>query len=174
MTRLSFVIRKHLHLAEIVLFHSLIAFFVFVPLARPPASFLVLPLGPIALAAVLYEFVGGLFAALAGMLAVALLPALDPHPAHRDGAIDRQASDHIISVADLEIDIQAHVVSRSGRPISLTPLEFQLLVALGSRAGQVFALYTQRSRDNSRRACKPSRINHIFGNAFQESRRVRP
>jgi two-component system NtrC family sensor kinase len=77
------MIRKRFRLAEIILFLSLIAFFVFVLLARPPASFLVLLLGPIALAAVLYEFVGGLFAALAGMLAVALLLALDPHPARR-------------------------------------------------------------------------------------------
>lgn len=75
--------RKRFRLAETILFLSLIAFFVFVLLTRPPASFMVLLLGPIALAAVLYEFVGGLFAALTGMLAVALLLALDPHPARR-------------------------------------------------------------------------------------------
>jgi DNA-binding response OmpR family regulator len=55
----------------------------------------------------------------------------------REEFLVQQASSHIISVADLEIDIQAHAVSRDGKPISLTPSEFQLLVALGSRAGQV-------------------------------------
>ena len=52
-------------------------------------------------------------------------------------SFDRQTNPGIISVADLRIDVQAHTVSRGDEPISLTPSEFQLLVALGSRAGQV-------------------------------------
>lgn len=63
------------------------------------------------------------------------LPAGDAAP--RESATDRQTSPNTINVADLQINVQAHSVSRGGRPISLTPSEFQLLVALGWRAGQV-------------------------------------
>ena len=70
-----------------------------------------------------------------GLRRLEKLPAGDSAPRH--GAIDEQTSRHIISVADLKIDIQAHTVRRGGQPVALTPSEFQLLVALGSRAGQV-------------------------------------
>jgi two-component system response regulator MtrA len=40
--------------------------------------------------------------------------------------------------APVEIDVQAHQVSRAGAPISLTPLEFDLLVALARKPRQVF------------------------------------
>ncbi len=38
----------------------------------------------------------------------------------------------------VEIDVQAHQVRRDGRPVALTPLEFDLLVALARKPRQVF------------------------------------
>jgi two-component system response regulator MtrA len=38
----------------------------------------------------------------------------------------------------VEIDVQAHQVQREGKPIALTPLEFDLLVALARKPRQVF------------------------------------
>ena len=38
----------------------------------------------------------------------------------------------------VSIDVQAHQVARDGRPIGLTPLEFDLLVALARKPRQVF------------------------------------
>jgi two-component system, OmpR family, response regulator MtrA len=38
----------------------------------------------------------------------------------------------------VEIDVQAHQVSRAGTQIALTPLEFDLLVALARKPRQVF------------------------------------
>jgi two-component system response regulator MtrA len=43
-----------------------------------------------------------------------------------------------LRVADVEIDVPGHQVSRDGEPISLTPLEFDLLVALARKPRQVF------------------------------------
>lgn len=40
--------------------------------------------------------------------------------------------------AQISIDVPAHQVSRAGTPISLTPLEFDLLVALARKPRQVF------------------------------------
>lgn len=39
---------------------------------------------------------------------------------------------------DLEIDVAGHTVRREGKVLSLTPLEFDLLVCLARRPGQVF------------------------------------
>ena len=44
----------------------------------------------------------------------------------------------VIAVADLRIDVAGHSVTRAGRPIQLTPLEFDLLVCLARRPWQVF------------------------------------
>lgn len=44
-----------------------------------------------------------------------------------------------IEVADLRIDVPGHQVTRDGAEISLTPIEFELLVALASRPRQVFS-----------------------------------
>jgi signal transduction histidine kinase len=63
---------------EIILFASLIFLFAFLAFAQPPLVFLTLLLAPIALAAMLYEFAGGALVALAVMIGVALLVALDP------------------------------------------------------------------------------------------------
>ncbi len=43
-----------------------------------------------------------------------------------------------LEIGDLSIDVAGHVVSRDGRPINLTPLEFDLLVALARKPWQVF------------------------------------
>src|SRR3954454_11098103 len=44
----------------------------------------------------------------------------------------------MIAVAALRIDVAGHSVTRDGRPIQLTPLEFDLLVCLARRPWQVF------------------------------------
>jgi two-component system response regulator MtrA len=43
-----------------------------------------------------------------------------------------------LQVLDVDIDVAAHTVRRAGEPINLTPLEFDLLVELARRPGQVF------------------------------------
>ena len=52
----------------------------------------------------------------------------------RDHAEDEQK----LQVGDVLIDVAGHQVTRGGEPISLTPLEFDLLVALASKPSQVF------------------------------------
>lgn len=44
----------------------------------------------------------------------------------------------VITLQDLVIDVAGHSVTRDGRPISLTPLEFDLLLCLARRPWQVF------------------------------------
>ena len=44
-----------------------------------------------------------------------------------------------IRLQDLEIDLAAHQVKRSGQPLELTPTEFNLLVALAEQPGRVFS-----------------------------------
>lgn len=44
----------------------------------------------------------------------------------------------LLSIGPVEIDVPAHKVTRDGVPISLTPLEFDLLVALARKPRQVF------------------------------------
>ncbi|WP_284293830.1 MtrAB system response regulator MtrA [Luteimicrobium album] len=45
----------------------------------------------------------------------------------------------VLKVADVEIDVTGHRVTRDGVPIALTPLEFDLLVALARKPWQVFS-----------------------------------
>jgi len=47
-----------------------------------------------------------------------------------------------LKIGDLTIDPQAHQVWREGQPISLTPSEFQLLLILSERSGQVIDYVT--------------------------------
>jgi two-component system response regulator MtrA len=47
-------------------------------------------------------------------------------------------SAEVLRVADVEIDVPGHQVTRDGTAISLTPLEFDLLVALARKPRQVF------------------------------------
>ena len=44
-----------------------------------------------------------------------------------------------LTIGDLEIDVAGHSVVRGGVPLSLTPLEFDLLVALARKPWQVFS-----------------------------------
>ncbi|KQX69883.1 MtrAB system response regulator MtrA [Angustibacter sp. Root456] len=44
-----------------------------------------------------------------------------------------------LDIGDLTIDVAGHTVTRGGEPISLTPLEFDLLVALARKPWQVFS-----------------------------------
>ncbi|MEJ2600841.1 MAG: response regulator transcription factor [Anaerolineales bacterium] len=44
-----------------------------------------------------------------------------------------------LQAADLEIDMEAHSVLRGGRPIKLTPTEFNLLVTMVAQPGRVFS-----------------------------------
>ncbi|GAA4416917.1 two-component system response regulator MtrA [Georgenia halophila] len=44
-----------------------------------------------------------------------------------------------LRIGDLEIDVAGHEVTRDGEPISLTPLEFDLIVALARKPWQVFS-----------------------------------
>ena len=50
-----------------------------------------------------------------------------------------QATSEQLRVGDLTVDVDAHEVRRGTAPIALTPLEFQLLVALASKPQQVFS-----------------------------------
>ena len=45
-----------------------------------------------------------------------------------------------LRIGDVEIDVAGHQVTRGGVPIALTPLEFDLLVALARRPRQVFTV----------------------------------
>lgn len=44
-----------------------------------------------------------------------------------------------LTIGDLSIDVAGHQVARAGRPISLTPLEFDLLVCLARKPWQAFS-----------------------------------
>ena len=44
----------------------------------------------------------------------------------------------MLTIGDVTIDVGGHVVARDGQPISLTPLEFDLLAALARKPGHVF------------------------------------
>jgi DNA-binding response OmpR family regulator len=49
-----------------------------------------------------------------------------------------KSSGKVLRFDDLEVDEQAHSVTRAGDPIELTPTEFSLLVALTSQPGRAF------------------------------------
>jgi DNA-binding response OmpR family regulator len=49
------------------------------------------------------------------------------------------AAVQMIRAADLEIDLDGHNVSRSGRAIDLTPTEFNLLAAMAAQPGRAFS-----------------------------------
>ncbi|MDF2492146.1 MAG: mtrA [Microbacterium sp.] len=48
-------------------------------------------------------------------------------------------SAEMLRIGDLAVDVAAHEVRRGDAPIALTPLEFELLVALASKPQQVFS-----------------------------------
>lgn len=57
----------------------------------------------------------------------------------RSGSILDLPEDEILQVADLEMDIQRHTVSRGGQPIDLSPTEFELLRYLMDNTGIVLS-----------------------------------
>jgi two-component system response regulator MtrA len=52
---------------------------------------------------------------------------------------DEPDTPEALTVDNVTIDVQAHEVSRDGEPLTLTPLEFDLLVTLARRPRQVFS-----------------------------------
>ena len=48
-------------------------------------------------------------------------------------------STEVLRVGDISVDVSAHEVRRGDDPISLTPLEFELLAALATKPQQVFS-----------------------------------
>ena len=44
----------------------------------------------------------------------------------------------MIRIGDITIDVAAHTVHRGDQPVSLTPLEFELLLALARKPRQAF------------------------------------
>jgi two-component system response regulator MtrA len=53
-----------------------------------------------------------------------------------------QVPAQVLVIGDLEIDVAGHTVHRGGQVLSLTPLEFDLLVCLARKPGQVFTRET--------------------------------
>jgi two-component system response regulator MtrA len=53
-----------------------------------------------------------------------------------------EPASEMLEVGDVTIDVAAHAVHRDGKAISLTPLEFDLLVALARKPRQVFTRET--------------------------------
>ena len=54
------------------------------------------------------------------------------------GSVGQPRPAALIHIGDLEIDVTGHRVTRAGEAIPLTPLEFDVLVALARPPGQVF------------------------------------
>lgn len=52
---------------------------------------------------------------------------------------DATAQAESLTIGDVHIDVAGHQVTRGGRPVSLTPLEFDLLVCLARKPWQVFS-----------------------------------
>ncbi|AFV89821.1 MAG: MtrAB system response regulator MtrA [Acidipropionibacterium acidipropionici] len=53
--------------------------------------------------------------------------------------LDAAPEADLMTVGDITVDVRAHQVTRDGEEISLTPLEFDLLVALARRPHEVFS-----------------------------------
>jgi two-component system response regulator MtrA len=50
-----------------------------------------------------------------------------------------KAQGHKLIIGDVAIDMAGHQVTKAGRPVPLTPLEFDLLAALAEKPNQVFS-----------------------------------
>ena len=53
-------------------------------------------------------------------------------------AASAPAAPQVVRTRDLEIDLDAHSVTRSGEPLDLTPTEFNLLAAMAGQPGRAF------------------------------------
>jgi len=60
--------------------------------------------------------------------------------AHVDAKLRRPRLEHpsVLNIADLHVNLEKHLVERSGAALDLSPLEYNLLVALLRRPGRVF------------------------------------
>ncbi|WJK44060.1 response regulator transcription factor [Solwaraspora sp. WMMA2056] len=57
----------------------------------------------------------------------------------RTAGTDVPSKDNRLLLADLAVDLDAHLVTRAGRPVHLSPTEFRLLVFLLNNAGRVLS-----------------------------------
>jgi two-component system response regulator MtrA len=57
----------------------------------------------------------------------------------RRPSVEGEAESSIIQLGDLLLNADSHQVSRDGQEISLTPLEFDILLALARKPGQVLS-----------------------------------
>src|SRR5207244_5010169 len=64
------------------------------------------------------------------------------------------STDGVIEVEDLRIDLDKRAVTMSGRPISLTPIEYDLLRLLAQNAGKLLT--------------HPTILREIWGPAYRE------
>jgi DNA-binding response OmpR family regulator len=55
----------------------------------------------------------------------------------RENAVPSLA--RVVRIADLEIDLEGHTVTRESQPVELTPTEFNLLTALAGQPGRAFS-----------------------------------
>lgn len=56
--------------------------------------------------------------------------------------LSEPAAPEILTVGDVNVDVAGHTVTKGGKPVALTPLEFDLLVALARKPWQVFSRET--------------------------------
>ena len=74
---------------------------------------------------------------------MALTPPLRRHPSPktrlRRVPTPEETETETLQIGDLSISVDGHSVKRGGTPIQLTPLEFDLLLALARRPWQVFS-----------------------------------
>jgi len=54
-------------------------------------------------------------------------------------AVAEPIPSQVLTVADIQIDLDAHTVHQAGIPIELTPTEFDLLVALVAQPGRAYS-----------------------------------
>jgi two-component system response regulator MtrA len=50
-----------------------------------------------------------------------------------------ETANEVLAIGEVTIDVGAHLVTRDGEPIPVTPLEFDLLAALAARPGYAFS-----------------------------------
>ena len=55
---------------------------------------------------------------------------------------NQEQSSDILTIGNVSINVAAHTVTRDGKYVSLTPLEFDLLTELASKPGRVFTRET--------------------------------
>jgi DNA-binding response OmpR family regulator len=94
------------------------------------------------------------------------LQRLEELPAGSSSADTGNSGGHLIQAGDIQIDRLSYEVHRDGSPVSLTPSEFNLLVALAERTGQVvdYVTLVQLSLDYEAQPWEAKELikRHIF------------